>query len=409
MANKIKPKRSYTANAVPTTSDLDTNELAINWADLKAFTKNAAGNIVSVSLGGGGSSSVVTASTVAGFPATGTAGILYVALDTSKVFQWQGAYLEVGAAGGSQWSSVPASATATGTAGQIAYDLSNFYICVSTNSWTRVSLPSAVTKISGLQLWLDASDPWSLFDATTGGSAVAADGAVARWEDKSGNLRHATQSTSGYRPLRKTSVQNGKDAVRFDGSNDAMTISGTQSSFKFLHSTQATVFWVAKFGNSSDPNAQYGVMSNGGASGSEIGYLCAFEDRSAASTNNGFISSAIMNSSGDRAWLNRPSNVITPQTYVVYEEQIDAANATASLRSVVRINGVAATSTNTLTNTPSTANATYDMTLGSVVSGGSNSSPMLGDLCEIIIYNSLVSYSDRASIVSYLMTKWGIA
>ena len=62
MANKIKPKRSYTANAVPTTSDLDTNELAIRW-DLSSpamFTKNAAGNIVSVTLGGsgGGSGSV---------------------------------------------------------------------------------------------------------------------------------------------------------------------------------------------------------------------------------------------------------------------------------------------------------------------------------------------------------------
>jgi hypothetical protein len=53
MANKIKPKRSYTASAVPTTSDLDTHELAINWADNKAYTKNAAGSIVSVSLGGG--------------------------------------------------------------------------------------------------------------------------------------------------------------------------------------------------------------------------------------------------------------------------------------------------------------------------------------------------------------------
>jgi hypothetical protein len=56
MANKIKPKRSYTASAVPTTSDLDTNELAINWTDGKAYTKNAAGNIVTVTLGGGGSS-----------------------------------------------------------------------------------------------------------------------------------------------------------------------------------------------------------------------------------------------------------------------------------------------------------------------------------------------------------------
>lgn len=57
MANKIKPKRSYTANAVPTTSDLDTHELGINWTDGKAYTKNASGQIVSITLGGGGGSS----------------------------------------------------------------------------------------------------------------------------------------------------------------------------------------------------------------------------------------------------------------------------------------------------------------------------------------------------------------
>jgi hypothetical protein len=52
--SKIKPKRSYTTGAVPTTSDLDTNELAINWVDGKAYTKTSAGNIVSVTMGGGG-------------------------------------------------------------------------------------------------------------------------------------------------------------------------------------------------------------------------------------------------------------------------------------------------------------------------------------------------------------------
>jgi hypothetical protein len=54
MANKIKLKRSYTAGAVPLASDLDTNECCVNWADGKLFVKNAAGNIVSVTLGGGG-------------------------------------------------------------------------------------------------------------------------------------------------------------------------------------------------------------------------------------------------------------------------------------------------------------------------------------------------------------------
>lgn len=72
-------------------------------------------------------------------------------------------------------------------------------------------------------LWLDAADPNTIYDATTGGNLVAAGGMIARWEDKSGNGRHATQSASGSRPTRQTAVQNGRDVVRFDGSNDFLS------------------------------------------------------------------------------------------------------------------------------------------------------------------------------------------
>jgi len=60
MANKVKLKRSYTVGSVPLTTDLDTNEVAVNWADNKLFTKNAAGDIVSVTLGGSGGGGTVT-------------------------------------------------------------------------------------------------------------------------------------------------------------------------------------------------------------------------------------------------------------------------------------------------------------------------------------------------------------
>lgn len=97
MANKILPRRSYTSGATPQASDLATHEIAINWADGKAFTKNAAGNIVTLTMGGSGG-------------------------------------------GGLSWSSVPATATATGTAGQMAYDGSYVYVCVQTNVWVRSPL-----------------------------------------------------------------------------------------------------------------------------------------------------------------------------------------------------------------------------------------------------------------------------
>ena len=94
-------------------------------------------------------------------------------------------------------------------------------------------------------LWLDSSVASSVYDSTSGGSLVSANGAIARLEDLSGNSRHYTQSTSGYRPLRKTSVYNGLDVVRFDGVDDKMIgpviVSGT---------TARTIFMVAKCFNS---------------------------------------------------------------------------------------------------------------------------------------------------------------
>jgi hypothetical protein len=38
------------------------------------------------------------------------------------------------------WQTVPATATSTGTAGQVAYDATHLYVCVATNTWVRVAL-----------------------------------------------------------------------------------------------------------------------------------------------------------------------------------------------------------------------------------------------------------------------------
>lgn len=137
MPQKIKPKRSYTANIVPLTSDLDTHELAIRWTSENPaiFTKDAAGNIVSVTLGGGGGSSyslptasssvlggikvganltmtdgvlaatgaggganIVESTTTAGFPATGASSTLYIATDVGRMYRFDasGVYVEIG-------------------------------------------------------------------------------------------------------------------------------------------------------------------------------------------------------------------------------------------------------------------------------------------------------------------------
>jgi len=80
--------------------------------------------------------------------------------------------------------------------------------------WT----PAAIAT----DLWVDAADSSTLFDAVSGGSLVASDGEIARAEDKSGRGFNATQSGATLKPLRKVAVQNGLDAMLFDGSNDLL-------------------------------------------------------------------------------------------------------------------------------------------------------------------------------------------
>lgn len=125
-------------------------------------------------------SGVVTAATVSAFPATGTAGIIYVALDTGRLYEWQGAYLEMGVSGGNSvtWSTVPTSATATGTAGQIAYSATGkLYVCTATNTWQRASLSTWTNDpyLSSVSLLLPMEGTGSTFvDASSNPKAITA-------------------------------------------------------------------------------------------------------------------------------------------------------------------------------------------------------------------------------------------
>ena len=173
MANKVKLKRSYTAGAVPLTTDLDTNECAVNWADSKLFTKDAAGNIVSVTLGGGGggSGSIVTAATVSAFPATGSSsGTLYLATDTARAYIWAGVYVEVGVSGGGTDTELralftPAAPTSvTATAGNAQ----------AVVSWTAPSV-LAQTPITDytVQFSTNSGSTWTTFTDAVSATASA--------------------------------------------------------------------------------------------------------------------------------------------------------------------------------------------------------------------------------------------
>ena len=300
---------------------------------------------------------------------------------------------------GSSWTT--ASRTASTTASQAVSSLTNgtayaFRVAainaVGTGPYTAASsavTPTAFTpsSISGLQLWLDASASETLFDGTTGGSPVAADGAVARWEDRSGNARHYTQATAGNRPARRLAAQGGRDAIGFDGSNDSLL----RSSSLFSNITALSWFVVAK--NADTTNGTKMLLSERVA-GNDGGFrIAALPSQIYYSRNSSSSSEAVV----------VIENVRWPSSAVVLSMVTSASSG------VARRNGVSAgTDSRTLASVAYQSQSVIGTNLQD--DGGLTSAfHWNGLICEIIVYNSAISDNNRAACESYLINKWGIS
>jgi hypothetical protein len=299
------------------------------------FTKNASGNIVSVTLGGSGGGS------------------------------------------GLSWSSVPASASATGTAGQIAYDANYQYICVATNTWIRTVL-GAWTKspleLSNLSLWLDASDS---------ASVTTVSGSVSQWSDKSGNGNHVTQSDSGSRPPYETAPVNGLNAIYFGGPSTTHRL--TRSSFSVATPTVFTVFKLNSSYNIATTTVLWDTFTSdraaAGVSDQNSG-LFSFQRSdvtnakaitgSALSKNKAYVTACVSDATGHQVWLNG----------------VKGSDATAGTT------GFTGMSIGNLRGSPSPIAAEYTF---------------YGHICEMIVYSSKKTDSERAGIEAYLTKKWGIS
>lgn len=91
MANVVRNPYSNAAGNTP--SQLGNGQIGVNQADGRFFYRNGAGAVATFS-------SIASFATTGSFPATGLATVLYLATDSSKIFQWNGVYVEVGVSGG---------------------------------------------------------------------------------------------------------------------------------------------------------------------------------------------------------------------------------------------------------------------------------------------------------------------
>ena len=238
------------------------------------------------------------------------------------------------------------------------------------------------TSFSGLTGWWDAADSATLFNATSGGSTVAADGGVARWEDKSGNGRHFTQATSASRPLRKTGIRNGLDVVRFDGSDDSMVSSWLWQNI--ISATAHTVFAVAVASSvTTDSGSPFENQSILGDPATGATHIFFFQSSDLVGTSGLYFSWA----SATRAYVAGAWAQFT-STY---------SSATLGLR----VNGDG-------TGTDASVAEFQYLDLGGPSLGAAYSGNFHGDIAEVVAYNVALSAGDREAVESYLMDKWAI-
>jgi len=229
------------------------------------------------------------------------------------------------------------------------------------------------TSISGLQLWLDATT--GLFDATSGGNPVTADGSsVARWEDQSGSGYHATQATLANRPLLKTAIRNSKNVIRFDGSNDILVSANIPDN----NLLTLTAFVVA------NPI---------GLGGNNAGRM--FERGTNIVNLFMYFGTGISMIGGGGQVIGGSAPI--GSFYLFGARLSGVGNGTTSLRinkSVVVVGDTVSA--------PSTANTTYQIGNRTDTARGFN-----GDIAELIIYNQALTTQQIDSVEAYLSDKWG--
>jgi hypothetical protein len=239
-------------------------------------------------------------------------------------------------------------------------------------------------------MWLDASDSSRLFDAVSGGSLVAANGGIRRWEDKSGNANHATRINDSFLPTRRVAVQNGKDIVRF-ASNDWRSGMETPLDYRIENVDIYIVY------------ARTGRPTN---AADDISFL---------------LGGNVLSGGGGR-WNIGAGNAVTQNVAAqcrsnsaVQGLTISASDNGTDFR-LVRLRGSATTlagaknnaslTSDALTLTPATTAGTFRIANG--VSSSTFNISFIGDICEIFIFSSHLSSGDETRLLNYTNNKWNL-
>lgn len=210
--------------------------------------------------------------------------------------------------------------------------------------------------IEGLQIWVDASDETTITDSS---------GSVSQWDDKSGNGNHVTQGTPENQPSTGTRTINNLNTIEFNPGTELL------SNTSFTLSEPFTIFSVSESDNVTATN-----------------YVWADSNGSNVLYNNGGISAFSVFFGSVVTFATANSNGV-PYIVTVVGDSTDGIGR----------NGAALTTGN------AGAGSFDKFNIGN---RDDFARDWDGAIAEILVYNSALSATDRATVEEYLASKWGI-
>jgi hypothetical protein len=235
--------------------------------------------------------------------------------------------------------------------------------------------------ISGMFGWWDASDTTTMY-SDTAGTTLATSGDVLRWNDKSGSNNHAiipSELLGVSKPQLTASARNSLPALQFSNSNAGFSVGDKLP----LTSTGATVFAAVRVDTS---GFGYPTLLSKNQTGNYYGW--------GITPDTVFWRSSIY---AQTAWS------ATNQAWVVMAVTIPAGNWPST---TVHLNGVAASQAaynEGLSSPPSTST---NLMIGRHNASGEVWRSFIG---ELVVFEGTLNTSQRGSITTYLMNKWGIS
>lgn len=242
----------------------------------------------------------------------------------------------------------------------------------------KLSRDDITTTASPLLLWLDAGDT----------STITKDGSdlVSQWDDKSPHGNHVVQGTASLQPTyRSSGLGQSLPSVEFYADNTTKILSAPDvPSMDYSNTTVIAV--IQRQTNLAGIEVMFGKYETSGDQREFNGNISSDTFR-VSSTTDGTLGTLTTTSTMNAIALGVPT---------IVDMKYDGSSLRIRSQDDIANEGAVATTI---------FNGTSVFKLGAVTN---TVQPYAGHIAELIVFNKVISDTDRAAILTYLSTKWGI-